>query len=665
MKNNKRSNVRKTTEQFIEEARQIHGDKYNYSKVEYINAKTKVCIICPIHGEFWQRPNEHLKGCGCPKCGIEKKSYTTEEFIEKARKVHGGKYDYSKVEYTDSKTKVCIICPEHGEFWQTPQSFLEGHGCQRCTARYHFTQEEFINEAKKIYGDKYDLSKTKFINSRTKITFECPIHGKQTVLPHNFLKGKGCPKCAKKRGASKIIMGLSKFINLATEIHNNKYYYSKVEYVNSATKVCIICPEHGEFWQSPNSHLQGHGCPFCVVANAKLTNKEAKTRILERLEGTDFELVNVDYKDWLHCNLTVKCKECGTFKKLSDIYRIRKTCPTCEHNKHKQRAIENVSKCKTLKEFRGKFPNDYVWFHRNGLLEEMTNHLERGHCKLERLIYAYEIYIEGIKPHAYIGLTYNLKARDRQHLQGGERDSLWRFCKEHNIPMPKPKILLDNVSENGASRMEAFYEKQYRERGFETINVAKCGSLGGGQNHTFEEIEAIGKKYSSRKEWEKNDRKSYLYALNHYKNINGKSVKWIHLIIPQNKSAKKPVIGYNLKTKETRLYESIGATEKDGFDHTKVCLVCCGKYDTHKGWIFRYIVDGERNNTVERKIKIRKPVIGYNPKTKETRLYESISAAEKDGFDHACISVVCSGKSDFHKGWIFRYIVDGEIENVA
>ena len=300
MKNNKRSNVRKTTEQFIKEARQVHGDKYDYSKVEYINAHTKVCIICPEHGEFWQEAHEHLNGKGCRKCA---KCYkpTTEEFIDQCKKVHGDKYDYSKVEYTDSKTKVCIICPIHGEFWQTPQHLLEGHGCQRCTARYYFTQEEFINETKKIYGDKYDLSKTKFINFTTKITFECPIHGKQTVLPHNFLKGKGCPKCAKKRGASKRIMGLSKFINLATEIHNNKYDYSKVEYVNSTTKVCIICPEHGEFWQRPTDHLHGHECPKCGYKKSK-------------------------YEDHELCkSLASKCKTRSEFiKKYEGAYRISK-----------------------------------------------------------------------------------------------------------------------------------------------------------------------------------------------------------------------------------------------------------------------------------------------------------------------------------------------------
>lgn len=124
-------------EYFIEKAKEIHGNKYDYSKVEYINTSTKVCIICPIHGEFWQRPNDHLNGRGCNKCGKEslREQFSNKKtFIEKAKKIHGNKYDYSKVNYINAKTKVCIICPEHGEFWQTPDSHLRGRGCQLCNS---------------------------------------------------------------------------------------------------------------------------------------------------------------------------------------------------------------------------------------------------------------------------------------------------------------------------------------------------------------------------------------------------------------------------------------------------------------------------------------------------------------------------------------------------
>ena len=136
--NDRRGNSsRRTTESFIENAIKIHGDKYDYSKVNYVNASTKVCIICPIHGEFWQTPDKHLSlKQGCPKCGHIlngiKKRLGVNEFVRRAKKVHGDKYDYSKVEYINCATKVCIICPQHGEFWQTPYCHLKGHGCPTC-----------------------------------------------------------------------------------------------------------------------------------------------------------------------------------------------------------------------------------------------------------------------------------------------------------------------------------------------------------------------------------------------------------------------------------------------------------------------------------------------------------------------------------------------------
>ena len=124
-----------TTKSFIEKAQIVHGDKYDYHKVEYVNAKTKVVIICLEHGEFEQLPNNHLK-YHCNKCGQAtgalKEALTTDEFVEKARAVHGDKYNYTQVKYSKSKRKVTIVCTEHGEFKQTPSCHLQGKGCSKC-----------------------------------------------------------------------------------------------------------------------------------------------------------------------------------------------------------------------------------------------------------------------------------------------------------------------------------------------------------------------------------------------------------------------------------------------------------------------------------------------------------------------------------------------------
>lgn len=201
----------RTTEEFIEKAKQIHGDEYDYSKVNYVHSKKKVCIICPEHGEFWQTPYCHIQGQGCPQCGKirrrKNKTYTTEEFIDKAKQIHGDKYDYSLVKYERSNKKVCIICPEHGEFWQVPSYHLHGNGCIKCgleksSGSHKLTTKDFVERARKIHGDKYDYSKTIYNNMFNKVDIICHVkkrngeeHGVFLQEPHNHLKGNGCPIC--------------------------------------------------------------------------------------------------------------------------------------------------------------------------------------------------------------------------------------------------------------------------------------------------------------------------------------------------------------------------------------------------------------------------------------------------------------------------------------
>ena len=146
---------RKSNDEFIREAQSIHHNRYDYSKVEYTNNKTKVCIVCPEHGEFWQTPSDHLNGKGCPQCAGNVRC-DKDTFIEKAKHMHNDRYDYSKVEYVNAHTKVCIICPEHGEFWQTPNNHLNGNGCPLCKNRkigdgLRDTVEDFTKKSNEIH----------------------------------------------------------------------------------------------------------------------------------------------------------------------------------------------------------------------------------------------------------------------------------------------------------------------------------------------------------------------------------------------------------------------------------------------------------------------------------------------------------------------------------
>ena len=283
-----------STEEFIKRANKKHNGKYDYSKVKYIDSHTKVCIICPEHGEFWQEPANHLSGQNCPKCAsIEvhtNQSNKKEGFIQKAKEIHSDKYDYSKVEYINNHTKVCIICPEHGEFWQKPIHHTQGKGCPYCGGTKKLTTKEFVEKAKQIHGDKYDYSKVDYISTETKVCIICPEHGEFWQTPHAHLNGHRCPNCF-----GNIKLTNEEFIKRSKEIHGDKYDYSKVDYISAETKVCIICPEHGEFWQTPHMHLSSQGCPNC--------NTSKNSKIVQKVENklNDLKIIYEKEKtfDWL------------------------------------------------------------------------------------------------------------------------------------------------------------------------------------------------------------------------------------------------------------------------------------------------------------------------------------------------------------------------------
>jgi len=148
---------RLTTEEFIEKAKAVHGNRYDYSQVEYVDTDTPVTIICPHHGPFPQRPSGHIhQKSGCADCAGSKQ-LTTEKFIEKAKAIHGNRYDYSQVEYVKNTTSVTIICPDHGPFPQRPSDHInQKSGCADCARSKQLTTEIFTEKANAIHGARYD-----------------------------------------------------------------------------------------------------------------------------------------------------------------------------------------------------------------------------------------------------------------------------------------------------------------------------------------------------------------------------------------------------------------------------------------------------------------------------------------------------------------------------
>ena len=337
-----------TTEEWIASARKVHGDKYDYSNAKYVNAHTKVCIICskPEHGEFWQTPDSHVRSCGCPKCGdenrSEKQTSTKEEFIKKAREIHGDKYDYSKVEYDGAHTKVCIICPEHGKFEQRPSGHLKGYGCPKCaneakSERCRSSKEDFIKKSRKVHGDKYDYSKVDYVNAQTKVCIKCPVHGEFWQIPYHHTKGCGCTKCMGDKTRERLTLSKEEFIKKAREVHGDKYDYSNVDYINAKTKVCIICPEHGEFLQKPNNHTQGQGCPKCGGSCVLITKDFIKKA--HKVHGDNYDYSKVEY---VKSNIKVRiiCSKHGEFLQSPNKHLMGKGCPKCNLS-HLERNVMN------------------------------------------------------------------------------------------------------------------------------------------------------------------------------------------------------------------------------------------------------------------------------------------------------------------------------------
>ena len=251
---------------FIKKAVEVHGmDKYHYGKVleHFVDVKSPVPIICPVHGEFLQSPNRHTSGMNdCPECQRAKIIPTTSSWVNKAREVHGNSYDYSRSIYVDAVSPIEIVCPLHGSFYQIPNSHLAGHGCSLCNGGVLPTLENWLAKVETVHKNKYNYSRISYINPREKVCIICPIHGPFIQGHKAHAAGNGCPICGTK------IPSTAEWVVRAKEIHGERYDYSKVLYTSNSDKVEIICPTHGSFYQTPGNHINNfQGCPKCKGKN--------------------------------------------------------------------------------------------------------------------------------------------------------------------------------------------------------------------------------------------------------------------------------------------------------------------------------------------------------------------------------------------------------------
>ena len=267
----------KLTKEFIDKAKKIHGEKYNYDITEYINISTKIKIYCNRCDEiFMQTPSGHLQGYGCRKCGWifghEKIRSTTEEFIIKAIKIHNNKFDYDLVQYKNSLLKVQIKCNECKTiFLQSPNDHLNGYGCKKCAdEKMRSNTQEFIMKAVNLHGDSFNYDLVSYLKSGSKVKIKCNNCNNiflQTPAGHLNLKQSVCFKCFN----SFQKLSTEEWILRAEKIHQQKFDYNLVEYKNSKCKVHIKCKKCNDiFIQRADHHLRGYGCPFCKESKGEI-----------------------------------------------------------------------------------------------------------------------------------------------------------------------------------------------------------------------------------------------------------------------------------------------------------------------------------------------------------------------------------------------------------
>ena len=272
---------RKTQDEIIQGFIEKHGNKYDYSKVSYVEATSEVIVTCLQHGDFKITPNKHKLGQGCLECSIIENSKKKREkgaanIIRRIKEVHGEIYDLSEVVYDKMKSPVTIICKKHGRKQITPSSLIYGKcGCDECgrersEAAKIRPLEDVLKQATQVHEGKYGYHKIEnYTDTQAKYIFVCPVHGEfpQTMADH--LSGRGCKDCGKEMTGLKKRLTQEEVIERCTEVHGNRYDLSKIKYITDREPIEIICKKHGSFFPLPINFMRGHNCGRCGVKVSK------------------------------------------------------------------------------------------------------------------------------------------------------------------------------------------------------------------------------------------------------------------------------------------------------------------------------------------------------------------------------------------------------------
>lgn len=341
-------------------------DTYDYSLVKYVNMNTPVEVVCKRHGSWSMRPAVHLRGSGCAKCDRETKKESTESYINRVRAVFGDKYDYRAIDFVNFRTKVKVICPIHGEWTTYPDSLLAGSGCCKCGHEKRAKQitkideETFIREATKVHGGRYSYEHINYKNTKHKVTVTCPVHGDFQQLGSLHLSGQGCMKCAVEARADSLRDTTEDFIRKAKAIHGeDKYDYSRVKYVNVYTKVIIGCKLHGFFTQRAGSHLKGDNCPECGILIFKQKMTYTNEEYITMAKKTHKDLYDYSQTKYIRMDkpVDVICRVHGLFQQKAWDHVRGCHCPKCRHSSGEDKIREYLEQSKFYYSIQYKNPN--------------------------------------------------------------------------------------------------------------------------------------------------------------------------------------------------------------------------------------------------------------------------------------------------------------------
>jgi|GEM_PF-1942916 len=346
-----------TTQFFIKKAKEIHGDKFDYSEVQYKNMKEKIKIKCPKDHIFLQTAECHLRGSGCNICWKQKenalargkkKIIPKEEFIKRAKIVHGDKINYNLTKYTCMTEFVELTCHKGHVFTQTPSSHIAGNGCSACARNKRFTQSQFLELSFNRHGNRFGYELSKYKSMCSNIIIMCHEHGLFITTPYNHIKRIGCNKCEAIEKTRKYYNSYIKFLNKAYEIHSDLYEYDLVEFVNTQTPIKIRCKKNHIFQQTPKMHVKGSGCPICK-GGIRYT-KEKILQMFFEVHKTLYEYPDFEYKN-IETPIPIICKKHGVFKQKPVVHFHGNGCKKCsaKSSKMEKEWLDNIEKQYNIK----------------------------------------------------------------------------------------------------------------------------------------------------------------------------------------------------------------------------------------------------------------------------------------------------------------------------